>query len=85
MPLPDLTVTPQLTLKVERCHDCGRYYGVELARLSRCPYCAAGDVERAVEHQVAAERSAAATRGALAKAKKLVAAYRADAADRRKQ
>lgn len=69
MALPDVTVTPQLTLRVERCYDCGRYYAVEPARASRCPYCAAADVNRALEALATAERSAAATRGALSRLK----------------
>jgi hypothetical protein len=74
----DLTIAPQVTLQVCQCFDCGRWYAVERARGSHCPYCAAADIERAVQHQCTAERSAAATRGALAKAKKLIEAYRAE-------
>ncbi len=69
MAIADLTITPQLTLTVVRCFDCGRWYAVEGARVSRCPYCAAADVSRAIDRQEAAERSAAATRGALSRLK----------------
>jgi hypothetical protein len=65
MPLADLTITPQVTLCVCQCFDCGRWYAVERAKSARCPYCAAEDVRRAVQAQQTAERSAAATRGAL--------------------
>lgn len=65
----DLTITPQVTLCVCQCFDCGRWYAVERARNSRCPYCAAADIERAVQGQLTAERSAAATRGALSRLK----------------
>lgn len=69
MLLADLTITPQITLCVCQCFDCGRWYAVERARAARCPYCAAEDVRRAVQAQKAAERSAASTRGALGRLK----------------
>lgn len=70
MSLPaDIQLTPAVTLKPLRCFDCGRWYAVEGARASRCPYCAAADIFRAVQGQEAAERSAAATRGALSRLK----------------
>lgn len=69
--IPDVSITPQVALEVRQCFDCGRWYAVERAKAAICPYCASERVRQAVAHQEAAERSAAATRGALSRLKKL--------------
>jgi len=56
---------PNIELHVNRCFDCGRFYAVEVARNSTCPYCAREEVRQANARADTAERSAAASRGVI--------------------
>lgn len=67
--LADIQLTPAVTLKPRRCFRCGRWYAVEEGVVAQCPTCAQREIDAAAEAQRHAERSAAATRGALSRLK----------------
>jgi hypothetical protein len=58
-----------ITLDVERCFECGRFWAVERGVLGRCPCCADDRASKLVDELAAAERVNRALRGALTKAK----------------
>ncbi len=65
-----MKLTMDIDLKIERCSECGRYYGIEMTRSSTCPYCARRNLANAMHELEVAERSARALRGTLTRRKK---------------
>jgi predicted RNA-binding Zn-ribbon protein involved in translation (DUF1610 family) len=59
-----------ITLAVQRCYNCGRYWAHENAVSGTCPTCAQDKIERLVNDVTRHERAAASLRGALTKAKR---------------
>lgn len=61
---------PKITLEINRCYDCGRYWALENAVSGTCPKCAQDKIMRLLDDVARHERAVASVRGALTKAKK---------------
>jgi hypothetical protein len=65
---------PSLQLAAKRCYDCGRWWGAESGHLgapeAMCPLCAGKTLRREMATVRELERSNAALRGALTKARR---------------
>lgn len=60
-----------ITLVVERCYDCGRYWAHEnTVSNTWCPKCAGDKIARFLDQANKHDRALASLRGALTKAKK---------------
>jgi len=59
-----------ITLAVQRCYECGRYWAHENAVSGTCPTCAQDRIDRLVEEANKHDRAVASLRGALTKAKR---------------
>lgn len=67
--MAELPLEVRITLETTRCYTCGRWWALERGFVGTCPKCAQDAISLAREAEAKAGRSAAATRGALARAK----------------
>ena len=62
--------TNEINLDIHRCYDCGRFWALEQGWPGDCPNCARRSQNEKLEESDAKDRTIAALRGALTKAKK---------------
>ncbi len=65
-----VTIDSTISLRRERCHECGGYYHVEARHDSECPYCAKAARTRLNAELDQLNRSNAALRGHLKRGRK---------------
>jgi hypothetical protein len=66
----DTTIAPNITVDLNRCYDCGRWWGIERGQTGNCPVCAGRAIERANARADHAERQMRGLRGVIARTKK---------------
>jgi len=60
---------PEITLVVQRCYECGRYWAHENSVSGTCPKCAQDRINKFVRELEGHNRVVASLRGAITKAK----------------
>lgn len=63
-------ITEAVPLEVARCYECGRYYGFERGHSEGCPKCVGVMWRKSQAALLERDRTIAALRGALTKAKR---------------
>jgi hypothetical protein len=68
----DLAFSPTISLRVNRCHECGAYWALEYGRRNSgsCPCCAETRVSRVLDEQGRLERCLRSQRAATSRATK---------------
>jgi hypothetical protein len=64
------THTTEIVLEVHRCYECRRHFCLEQNERGDCPYCACAQRHERFKKNEAKDRTIAALRGALTKAKR---------------
>ena len=63
-------ISPEIIIDIQRCYNCGRFWGTERGISGTCPRCADTKIEQANDRVKAMERSIRSLRGAITRKKK---------------
>lgn len=63
-------ITPEIQIRILRCHQCGRFWGVESCESGTCPYCAKSKLDAADRETQRLGRVITSLRGVVTRGKK---------------